>query len=1421
MTNLKINSITPESYNPNLDVQQINSFIANETELKVSVDFYTENKIKSIVVKVTGANTLSGSATNVSYISPKKINMITVNVGLLKSAGDNIATVIITDIYGETIQDSVSFKSYDAKNKYITVQDSYIDDSVARDLIDGKYYMGRSRVGLKIKAVSSQDIKSLTVKIGSKTYDLNSYSNCWNDFSFTCPDVLDLAGDCKIIITGETTSGAKDTKTMNLYINSKVAIPPVPTIKFEHRHPRRHRHFFFCEGERLYFTGSSPDIEDYQIIVAYSQCDTFKAFEKYESDNCYADADSDELSDRLEENLSEDVRYYIYKDFDEGEYARPICRYPHHKHGFRLYYIAPDHNAHESFFALQWFEHAEPGDAIFIYVRERKRISEITSSEPQYVYSDNYEYNAIPKSEMFPMCVLPPGPSQIQLYEQSRTDKKLIIEYLNPIYDLDLGKKNPVHLIDICLIAKDKNGKVLNGSDMKKRDGRWGRSWVYYSDRQWHNIVPWRYAKDNNKEKFTMEFDISKYGKDAILYVVAFYYPDFYRHPGIYSTSNILQNKSKDMDFDLLIEKPENNSTVNSPNPLIQVKMIPKITEEDAIEASIYSDINYCKHGHWHKHRHHWHTHPIWLHHWPRPHDHCFPHFREHEWCRHNSHYHVFSDCPHHRIEHHHHHRHCYHRHHPCWKIPEKAPTQEPANYNECSLFLSCGDKEVSLGDINIDELDTSEKIFSWVQDDSDTFLKVGTNKISAYTYPYIYPEENNKNEFEIFEGHWHTRCHFICHPVMKHHPHHYLHCIVRPPHIHDWLDIERDIIKFKIPYRRLQPNHEYEFTFKSFVDQGFWYDPDKVFEVDQSDEDNDLICGAFLDMNVHHESILRNVHYEKRHIIYRPCYHIRHHNHHRPCINHYKKEMIHTIKFRAPERPTDFPWDRFFDIVLKVRGAHKVRIWCCKLKDVTGKTEEDVMASKELDRSTRQHETSINVTYKGIPEFSITMQELDYIDPMKAQQQMALRNYLLNVASECGITMITPGWRNYDSNSYLMARDYNDMKDYCYNLFSAIAVKYPKTFVGDPELFKKISPNVMNPGDKRGPNTYSDRGKHYFKEWDDLVDAIRKQTWQEYVEPEEPKPIFIKCTGINIIPDSIPIPQKGKIGDTYRVDYEVFPSNCMEEVIWTMENTEFVNVNNATLSRTKTDVDPSKTTKVIAKCGSYSDSAIVNIKADTTNNIKITAFKVNSTSILNKTAIITLPESGKTSCQVEVQIESSQEIKKVTVKVSSKNSQTIELKSSSKKGVYTGSASLNSEGTDTWTVTAQDIYSNTGTATGKTTAKRKEPDVYVPPTYTQPEKYPCTGLSAGGHISLKAGAISIGTNISGTNGYMYPSYSPSNCTDSPSATSSNSNVAQAACTNFRNGQITVRVVGMNPGSCTVTIRMGSYSSSFSVTVTA
>ena len=100
------------------------------------------------------------------------------------------------------------------------------------------------------------------------------------------------------------------------------------------------------------------------------------------------------------------------------------------------------------------------------------------------------------------------------------------------------------------------------------------------------------------------------------------------------------------------------------------------------------------------------------------------------------------------------------------------------------------------------------------------------------------------------------------------------------------------------------------------------------------------------------------------------------------------------------------------------------------------------------------------------------------------------------------------------------------------------------------------------------------------------------------------------------------------------------------------------------------------------------------------------------------------------------------------------------------------------------------------------------------------PPKYPCTGLSVGGSITVKEGANSIAENKPGTIGYMYPTYTPINCTDSPSGSSSNSSVAEAMCTNFINGTITVRVVGYKAGSCTITIRMGNYSGSFGVIVT-
>ena len=1140
-------------------------YIIDKSDPKVDVTFYTDLKISKIVFDLTGANKASKSlgSNEIKSILTGKSNKVSMKMGTLTKAGSNKITVTVTATTGKVVTKSISFQSYEPE-KYLSIKDSYIDNSVAKNLVKSSFFVNHSRLGLRIMLKHSHKIKYLKLTIGSKQYDITSYA--YNNAAYTCPDTLTTYGDNKIILSVKDENGLTDTKTFTLFVDKEVTPPGIPIIRFEHKTPRRpHRHFYFCEGEHVIFTGTSSDIKDYQIIYALAPCDVFKAFENYNSKNCYADVDSDELSDRLEANTSDDIRYFIYKDFGEGEDARPICKHPSKKYTFRLYDVAPDHDAHEEFFALQWFEHAEPGDVLFLYVRERKEKKVAASATTEYFYSDSYSYNNIPKSKMFPMCVLPPLPSQIQLYEKFRDDNKIVVEYTNPIFDLDLGAKNPIHLIDVCLIAKDKSGKVLDGNENKKRDGKHGRSWVYYSDRQWHNMVPWKYSQENNKEKFEMEFDISKYGKDPIIYVVAFYYSDFYRHPSIYSTSNILQSKSQDMKFNLSFLKPVNNSKVITPNPVINLQLTPEKTEDNTTASDIYSDIDFAKH--WHKYKPHWHKCPIWLHHWPRPHDRCFPHFREHEWCRHNSHYHEFDGCPHHRIEHHHHHKHFYHSHHPCWKIPDKLDINNTVSYDECCLFLRCGDREVNLGDVNIDELTNESKIYTWTEESGKTFLKPGKNTISAYSCPYEYSTEETETEVEIENGRWHTRSCFICHPIMPHHPHHFLNVILRPSHIHNWLDIERHLITFKIPYKKLKPGKEYVLTFKSFVDRGFDYDPYKRFEVPYKRyEDDDLICGAFMDIDIKHNNELINLDYEKRHIIFRPQYHILDHGILRPCINRYKKEVLHTIKFTAPAQTNN---DRFFTISIKARGVHKIKIFSCKMHQVKQK-EEDLIVTKQLNKSVKNNETSINVTY----EFNFDAKDLRYINPMLKKDQTYLRNFLLTASSACGLDNIKPGWRNYDSTSYLMARDFNDMKNYCYNLFTGIKNLFPNTFEGKPEKFKTLLPTITT-GTGRGPKDFSNRGKHYFYEWDDLIDIIKSMQFGEYTPPKEPE--IIKCTGINIKRDRIPVPQSGKIGDTYPVEYEVFPSNCMEEVVWSMESTEFVNVDDAVMKRTVKDIDLTK----------------------------------------------------------------------------------------------------------------------------------------------------------------------------------------------------------------------------------------------------
>ena len=167
---------------------------------------------------------------------------------------------------------------------------------------DGKYFKDTSRLGLKIRISNSHTLISMTVKINEKTYYLSDYM--YNNASYTCPDTLPIAGDCKITITVRDILGQTDSKTMTLFVYDEVKAPPIPKIRFEFRMPKNHnRHFYFSEGEHVIFTGTSDNIEDYQIIYALAPCDIFNAFASHILKNSYADEDSDFISDRLEKNI--------------------------------------------------------------------------------------------------------------------------------------------------------------------------------------------------------------------------------------------------------------------------------------------------------------------------------------------------------------------------------------------------------------------------------------------------------------------------------------------------------------------------------------------------------------------------------------------------------------------------------------------------------------------------------------------------------------------------------------------------------------------------------------------------------------------------------------------------------------------------------------------------------------------------------------------------------------------------------------------------------------------------------------------------------------------------------------------------------------------------------------------------------------
>ena len=120
---------------------------------------------------------------------------------------------------------------------------------------------------------------------------------------------------------------------------------------------------------------------------------------------------------------------------------------------------------------------------------------------------------------------------------------------------------------------------------------------------------------------------------------------------------------------------------------------------------------------------------------------------------------------------------------------------------------------------------------------------------------------------------------------------------------------------------------------------------------------------------------------------------------------------------------------------------------------------------------------------------------DLNYIDPLSYLDMYDLREILKSIARVYKLD-VTPKWRPLvPYQSYIQARDFNDTKQFCIDLFTAVKNKRPSSFTGNIELFKNL-PNIK-PEELRGPNTRKandNRHVHYFPEWDDLIDAIKQQ---------------------------------------------------------------------------------------------------------------------------------------------------------------------------------------------------------------------------------------------------------------------------------------------------------------------------------------
>ena len=825
--------------------------------------------------------------------------------------------------------------------------------------------------------------------------------NTWNNIIYVDVRVYDLSGNYV-------------EKTIQLRHTSLIAKNP-PKWYFQNNYDG----IYIEEGAKMYFQGKSTDPKDYKIFYAKAHTDLFNVeyhcrhYWHYHYGYWYCTRKK--LQQLLLDNIdSKSFKKYVFKDFGEDFSNKPMWQ-----NGNKFYMYPKDV---DNYYALQFMENVEPGDTILMFAIER----EWNGSTNSYVYS--FDENSLSHKNMVPMCTLPYDPPELTLGVAESTKNKITFTYKNPLDDTAYNNIDLTFIVDICLIVRDANGKLINGPNPGKRDGKNGRTWVHYSDRKWHHcFTPYGMPMYNFKV-FNTTFDLSSYPEDCTVSAIAFYYANYHRFPSVYSTSNIVSVVRQDLDLTLSFVKPTNGAWLTERNPEVGVKVTIPPNAILTNAQLVYEDTDFAANFKASK----WKAAPI-IFNVNRTHSHHLPHFHM-NWCYyHHSYYRYYGwyhalYCPHDWF---YDCRFLYRNRY----LGQNQRIEAPANtliinkYKDYRLFLECRSnsfdeaRQVDLGDINTFEL-LQNKTYSFnyrmPTSQGNYLINKGENQLALYVEPY---EDNSTDVFYYTAaGNWLTRKIYESEVLLTSNP--YINNnMILPDGIDDFARITNNVLEIRIPKDKIVKNKKHKLKYDVYAKRAFhFYNtaghvchyPHRILHC----YTHLYVCGVW-----------------HKHVIYHPPY-THAHGHCVPEIHCGEQWISKEIEFT---RTND---DEYVVIKIDAVGLHSVKFRNFYVEDHNGKSV-DIGTPAQLNKRERLFQKKITVNYDGY------YFDHNYIDPLKADDVHSLRNYLKTISDE------------YNCGNFVMNGTFNDAH-LSYNDFTIDAWKN----WGDLKVYKSQGLDGFNDDD-------------------------------------------------------------------------------------------------------------------------------------------------------------------------------------------------------------------------------------------------------------------------------------------------------------------------------------------------------------------